>query len=68
MKSKSEESEENKTFFQFCHKNITNIVPIVVMLSQLRERKKKLAVEDTEMVAYVDASRRCVTDTMGQKV
>ena len=38
------------------------------MLSQLRERKKKLAVEDTEMVAYVDASRRCVTDTMGQKV
>ena len=35
---------------------------------QLRERKKKLAEEKTELVAYVDASRRCVTDAMGQKV
>ena len=34
----------------------------------MRERKKKLAVDDTELVAYVDASRRCVTDAMGQKV
>ena len=57
-----------KHFSSFVTKKFTNIVPIVVMLSQLRERKKKLAVEDTEMVAYVDASRRCVTDTMGQKV
>ena len=35
---------------------------------QLRERKKKLAAGETELVAYVDASRRTVTDTMGQKV
>ena len=34
----------------------------------MRERKKKLAEEKTELVAYVDASRRCVTDAMGQKV
>ena len=39
-----------------------------ILSIQLRERKKKLAVGDTELVAYVDASRRCVTDTMGQKV
>ena len=38
------------------------------LLPQLRERKKKLAVGETELVAYVDASRRTVTDTMGQKV
>ena len=38
------------------------------IFSQLRERKKKLAEEKTELVAYVDASRRCVTDAMGQKV
>ena len=59
MQIKVKMSNVVQTFFQIW----STFAPL-----QLRERKKKLAVEDTEMVAYVDASRRCVTDTMGQKV
>ena len=59
MQIKVKISNVVQTFFQIW----STFAPL-----QLRERKKKLAVGDTELVAYVDASRRTVTDTMGQKV
>ena len=59
LRSTFQMSNVVQTFFQIW----STFAPL-----QLRERKKKLAVGETELVAYVDASRRTVTDTMGQKV